>query len=170
MKGNLTRRGVRSWRLKYDLAPGPNGKRETKYATLKGTRAQAQSAAAAIIASIGAGTHVDSSALTVGQFIERWLDSVRDRVGNRTLDRYSELLRRHVGARVGDVPIQKLTAGDLMMVYAAMAQGRPRRSHPAPCAPRRAHHAAEHDAERVWPPLQSRRRRSHQCGDRGRVQ
>ena len=25
MKGNLTRRGVRSWRLKYDLAPGPDG-------------------------------------------------------------------------------------------------------------------------------------------------
>lgn len=122
MKGSLTRRGTRSWRLKYDLAPGPEGKRETKYATLRGTKAQAQAQAAAIIASIGAGVHVDPSALTVGQFIERWLDSVRDRVGNRTWDRYAELLRRHVGARVGHVPVQKLTAGDLMAIYAAMAK------------------------------------------------
>jgi integrase len=122
VKGNLTRRGARSWRLKYDLAPGPGGARETRYATLKGTRAQAQAQAAAIVASIGAGTHVDPSALTVGAFIERWLDSVRDRVGNRTWDRYAELLRGHVGSRVGHVPVQKLTAGDLMAIYAAMAK------------------------------------------------
>lgn len=122
MKGSLTRRGTRSWRLKYDLAPGPNGKRQTRYATLRGTRAQAQSAAATIIASIGGGTHVDPSALTVGTFIERWLDAVKDRVGNRTWDRYAELLRRHVASRVGHVPVQKLTAGDLMAIYAAMAK------------------------------------------------
>jgi integrase len=122
MKGNLTRRGERSWRLKYDLAANADGKRQTRYATLRGTRKQAQAAAAAIIASIEGGTHVDPNNLSVAAFIERWLDSVATRVGNRTLDRYAELLRRHVAARVGHVPVQKLTAGDLVAIYAAMAK------------------------------------------------
>ena len=122
LKGNLTRRGVRCWRLKYDLAAGPDGTGETRYATLKGTKAQAQAQAAAIIASIGAGIHVDPDNSPFQPFIERWLDGVKDRVGNRTFDRYREFLRRHVGARVGHVPVQKLIAGDLMAVYAAMAK------------------------------------------------
>ena len=37
MKGNLTRRGERSWRLKFDAGRNPvTGKREIKYVTLKG--------------------------------------------------------------------------------------------------------------------------------------
>jgi integrase len=38
------------------------------------------------------------------------------------LDRYGELLRRHVAARVGHVPVQKIPAGDLVAIYAAMAK------------------------------------------------
>ena len=60
--------------------------------------------------------------MSLASFIERWLDSVRDRVGNRTLDRCGELLRRHVAARVGHVPVQKITAGDLVAIYVAMAK------------------------------------------------
>jgi hypothetical protein len=41
MRGSLTRRG-RSWRLKYDVDRGPDGKRQVRYATVKGTRRQAE--------------------------------------------------------------------------------------------------------------------------------
>jgi hypothetical protein len=43
MKGNLTRRGQYSWRLKFDSGRDPaSGRRVTKYVTLKGTKAQAK--------------------------------------------------------------------------------------------------------------------------------
>ena len=72
MRGSLTRRGERSWRFKYDL-PG-NSKRETRYVTIKDTtKAKAQAEAAKIIASVAGGTHVDPSAETVAEFLERWL-------------------------------------------------------------------------------------------------
>src|SRR5262249_44850173 len=121
MKGHLTRRGKRSWRLKYDIAG--NGKRETRYVTIHGTKAQAQAEAAKIIATVGTGLHVDPSTETVAQFIERWLtDWANNNVSNKTWTRYAQLLRKHVAARVGAVPIQKLRAADLQAVYAAMAQ------------------------------------------------
>ena len=51
MKGNLTRRGRNSWRLKFEAGADPaSGARVTKYQTLRGTRREAQEQAAKIIA------------------------------------------------------------------------------------------------------------------------
>jgi integrase len=91
--------------------------------TLRGTKAQAQAEAAKILAGIAHGTHVDPTSETVAQFVERWLnDWANDNVANTTWSRYADLLRKHVVARVGSIPIQKLRAADLQAVYAAMAK------------------------------------------------
>jgi integrase len=122
MRGHLTRRGQRSWRLKYDLASGGSG-RQTRYVTLHGTRAQAEAQAAKVLASVAGGTHVDPSGETVAGFVERWLrDWADDNVSNKTWTRYAQLLRSHLAARVGHVPLQKLRAANLQAIYAAMAQ------------------------------------------------
>ena len=43
MRGNLTRRGKSSWRLKFDLGTDPvTGKRLTQYETVRGTKKEAQ--------------------------------------------------------------------------------------------------------------------------------
>jgi hypothetical protein len=123
MKGHLQRRGERSWRLKYDVGADATGDRQTRYVTLRGTKKQAHAEAAKILASLANGTHVDPSAETVAQFIERWLnDWGDDNVSNKTWTRYAQLLRKHVARRVGSMPIQKLRAADLQHVYAAMAK------------------------------------------------
>jgi integrase len=124
MRGSITRRGRSSWRLKYDLGRDPvTGRRQTRYATLRGTRAQAQAEAAKILASVATGTHVDPSTETTAAFIERWLaDWANANVSNKTWTRYAQLLRKHIAARLGSVPIQKLKAADLQAAYAAMAQ------------------------------------------------
>jgi integrase len=123
MRGHLIRRGERSWRLKYDLDAGPTGVRQTRYVTLKGTRAQAQAEANKILAGIAAGQHVDPSLETVAAFVERWLTTwANDNVSNKTWTRYAQLLRKHLCSRVGTVPLQKLRTADLQAVYAAMAR------------------------------------------------
>jgi len=120
VKGNLTRRGKTSWRFKYDV-PG-NGKRETRYVTLQGTKAQAQAEATKIAASIVTGLHVDPSTETVAAFVERWLkDWAAANVSNQTYEGYAQMLRKHLCPRVGKLVIQKLRAADLQAVYAAMA-------------------------------------------------
>ena len=59
----------------------------------------------------------------MAQFAERWLrDWADDNVSNKTWTRYAQLLRKHLCARVGTVPIQKLRAADLQAIYAAMAR------------------------------------------------
>jgi integrase len=123
MKGNLTRRGERSWRLKYDIGSDAAGDRQIRYVTLRGTKAEAQKAAAKILASVATGTHVDPSSETVRDFAERWLRDWADaNVSNKTWTRYSQLLRKHLCSRAGSLPIQKLKPADLQAVYAAMAR------------------------------------------------
>jgi integrase len=126
MKGNLTRRGKSSWRLKFDIGRDPVTRRRiTKFVTLHGTKAQAQTEAAKIIASAATGQHVDASRETVEQFAERWLrDWANNNVSNKTWTRYAQLLRKHLSDRLGSVSIQKLRAADLQTVYAAMAEER----------------------------------------------
>jgi integrase len=124
MRGNLTRRGKASWRLKFDADRDPaTGKRLTKFVTLHGTRRQAQEEAAKIMAAATTGEHVDASRETVASFVERWLHDWADaNVSNKTWTRYAQLLRNYLAARVGRVPLQKLRAADLQAIYAAMAQ------------------------------------------------
>ena len=124
MRGNITRRGKGSWRIKFELGKDPvTGKRQTRYHTVRGTRARAQAEAAKIIAGAVTGTYVDPSRETVAQFAERWLRDWADgNVSNKTFTRYEQLLRKHVSARVGSIPIQKLRAADLQNLYAVMAK------------------------------------------------
>jgi len=120
MKGHITRRGKNSWRLKYDLSG--TGKRETKYVTLRGTKKQAEAEAAKILASVATGLHIDPSTETVGAFVERWLnDWAAANVENQTYEGYAQMLRKHLSCRVGKIPMQKLRAANLQVVYAAMA-------------------------------------------------
>ena len=43
MRGNITRRGKASWRLKFDLGTDPaTGKRQTQFVTMRGTKKEAE--------------------------------------------------------------------------------------------------------------------------------
>src|SRR5262249_7208740 len=123
MRGHLQRRGERSWRLKYDIGSDAAGDRQIRYVTLRGTKAEAQKAAAKILANVAGGLHVDPSSEAVRDFVERWLrDWADSNVSNKTWTRYAELLRKHLCGRFGALPIQKLQPAHLQSVYAAMAK------------------------------------------------
>jgi hypothetical protein len=46
MRGNITRRGKRSWRIKFDVSAADDGKRIIRYETIRGTKKQAEAALA----------------------------------------------------------------------------------------------------------------------------
>jgi len=123
MKGHLQRRGARSWRLKYDTGGDGIEGRRTHYVTLRGTKSEAQKAAAKVLAAVASGVHVDPSSETVRDFVERWLrDWADDNVSNKTWTRYAQLLRKFLCSEFGTLPIQKLQPTHLQTLYTAMAR------------------------------------------------
>jgi integrase len=119
MTGHIRRRGASSWELKFDIAPDPlTGKRRTRTQSFKGNKKDAQIKLAALVTENARGDFVDTSKTTVSEFIERWIrDWAASHVSEKTLERYAELLRNHVGANIGSVRIQKLSALHLNELY-----------------------------------------------------
>jgi integrase len=119
-QGHIRQRGERSWELKFDLGRDPRtGKRRVRYVSFKGTKRAAQLELARLISENAVGGSVDPSRVTVAEFIERWLrDWAQAHVSPKTLERYRELLRNHVCARIGQAQLQKLRAVHINELYA----------------------------------------------------
>ena len=58
-EGSIIRRGKRSWRVKYDLPRDETGARRIAYATVKGTRAEAEKERRRLLTALDKGMHVD---------------------------------------------------------------------------------------------------------------
>jgi integrase len=134
MSGHIQRRG-NSWRLKFDIGIDADGKRRSRYHTFKGTKRDAQIKLALLIAENAKGEYVDTSKITIAEFVERWLrDWAQSHVSAKTFERYAELLRNHVVRHVGKLPLQKLRAININELYGTLLQG------PPPLAPRTVGH------------------------------
>jgi len=128
--GGIDPRGENSWRLRYRI----NGKRFTK--TVRGTKTEAQKALRDLLHSGDTGTHVAPDKITVGQWVEQWIASGapgrrQKKVGRRTIERYSELLRCHAVPTLGPRRLQQLQASEVDALYVDLA---------AKLKPRTAHH------------------------------
>src|SRR6516162_9676062 len=129
--GGIDARGDNTWRLRYRI----NGRRYTK--TVEGTRAQAQKALRDLLHAADTGNHVAPDKMSVGQWIEHWIsigcpgNKKRREVGQRTIERYAELLRHHVVPTLGHRPLQQLQATEIDALYVQVGKRR---------SPRTAHH------------------------------
>jgi integrase len=143
LRGNITRRGQHSWRLKFDSSErDASGKRNTRYLTIRGSRREAERKLAALLTADAAGSYVEPSQTTVGEFvggrIAAW--EAAGRISARTLQRYQQLLAHQIQPHLGAKLLQKLRPLDIEAWHAALrANGRVRGS--GGCAPRTISHA-----------------------------
>jgi integrase len=130
--GGIDHRGENVYRLRYRA----NGKRFTK--TFHGKLSEARKELRALVRSGDTGEHVDPSRLTVAQWIDQWIAAGapgrrKQKVSQRTLERYEQLLNTHVNPKLGARPLQQLQATEIDRLYADIAEA-------ATIAPRTQHH------------------------------
>src|SRR5947207_1146947 len=124
--GHVRRRGKRSWELKYDIDADPQtGQRRIRYASVKGTKREAEAELVRLMAEANRGDHVDPSKATLGNFLDRWEAWVATQVSAKTLERYSELLKHHVRPHLGAARIQKLRTVDFADLYGRLQKPKP---------------------------------------------
>ncbi|MGY4237311.1 integrase [Bradyrhizobium sp. USDA 4449] len=138
MKGHLRERSPGRWAIILDRHDPASGKRKRKWHSFKGTKREAQVECARLISEMKGGSYIDPSKLTVADWIEQWLEAGapgrrRKKPGQRTLERYGQLLRTHVKPALGARLLQKLRAPEIDRLYADIeAKGA--------ISPRTAHH------------------------------
>lgn len=130
--GGIDQRGDGVFRLRYRV----NRKRFA--VTFHGSLSEARKKLRDLLGTADKGEHVDPSKMTVGEWIDTWLDAGapgrrRKKVSQRTLERYGQLLRTHVKPALGERPLQQLRAPEIDKLYAGLdVDGK--------IAPRTAHH------------------------------
>jgi integrase len=130
-RGNITRRGKNSWRLKFEAGDRDpvSGKRRTRYVTVQGTKKDAQAELTRLLAAVDSGTAVDPSKVTVAEYIRGWLNDAHGLSG-KTVERYRELAARQIIPHLGTTPLQKLRPAQVqnwhaMLLRAGGADGKP---------------------------------------------
>jgi len=123
MRGNITRRGKTSWRLKIEIGRDANGNRKIHYETVRGKRADAERKLTDLLKSLDDRTLVDKSNVTVAEFLDRWdRDWAVDNLSPKTVERFRELIRLHIKPRIGAVKLQELKPADLAEFYATLSR------------------------------------------------
>jgi integrase len=114
--GGIDTRGENSHRLRYRVA----GRRFS--ITFHGTLSDARKELRKLVRSGDTGEHVEPDKTTVAQWIDQWIAAgapgrKKKKVGQRTIERYEELLRVHVKPKLGARPLQKLRATEIDDLY-----------------------------------------------------
>lgn len=108
MRGNITRRGKSSWRLKFDIGTDPaTGKRQSRFVTVRGKRQDAQRELARLLNSAHDGTLVEPSKVTIAEYLRVWLDGPHG-LSPKTVERYQQLAQRQIIPHVGGFQLQKI--------------------------------------------------------------
>jgi integrase len=118
MRGNITRRGKSSWRLKYDVGTG--SERQIAYVTVRGTRKQAEAELAKRLTELAEGHYVPPTVETVESYARHWIaDIAPTSRAAITIERYQTLLRAHIIPGLGAIELQKLDGMSIDRFYAS---------------------------------------------------
>jgi integrase len=116
MRGNITRRGKSSWRLKYDVGTG--SERQIAYVTVRGTRKQAEAELAKRLTELADGRYVARSLETVETYVQHWLANIAPaKSGPSSLAQYETMVRNHVLHELGAIELQRLDAAAIDRLY-----------------------------------------------------
>jgi len=119
MRGNITRRGKRSWRLKFDAGRDQDGKRLIHYRTVQGTKKGAEQELAKRLNELADGRYIAPTADTVETYARHWLENIAPaRRSAVTVERYRTLIETHLIPNIGSVTLQKLDGVAIDKLYA----------------------------------------------------
>lgn len=122
MRGNITRRGKSSWRLKFDMGRDPvTGKRKTRYVTVRGKRQDAERELTKRLNAVHDGTDVEPSKLTVREYVADWLGNETG-LSPKTLERYKQLAEQQVYPHLGNRVMQKLKPSEVQVWHGVLAK------------------------------------------------
>ena len=122
MKGNITRRGKNSFRLKFDAGIDANGKRKIQYHTFRGSKREAEDKLTELMASVGTGSYVEPSKIMVADFVRACIDQwqASGKISAVTAGRYRELLTNQIAPFMGTMVLQKLRRLDIEKWHTAL--------------------------------------------------
>jgi len=118
--GQIIPRGQRNWLVRVFLGRNASGKRRYHNKSIRGTRKDAQRYLNGILRDTDLGIFVEPSAISVNEYLDRWLATAAERISGRTFHDYQGLLRRYIRPALGDHHLSDLAPLNLQEFYARL--------------------------------------------------
>src|SRR5690242_13508109 len=96
MRGHIRQRSRGSWSIVLYVGRDASGRPKQKWYTVRGTKRDAERRLAELQHELNTGSYIEPSKLSLGQFLERWLDHAQTNVSAKTHERYVEIVRKHL--------------------------------------------------------------------------
>lgn len=139
--GHIRQRSPGSWEIRYSLGrDAASGRHRVATATVKGDRRAAEKELRRLLRSLDEGAHVDPTRMTVRQWLDRWLEAVREEVSPKSHERYAEIVRNFLAPELGALPIVKLSPPHIQSAYGKWATSGRRDGKPGGLSPRTRRH------------------------------
>ena len=117
MRGHIRKRYKGSWSVVIDTKDAA-GKRERTWITVEGEEGKCRSKAHGATPATGINTYVDTSKLTVGEWLTQWLAVAKSEMRPATVSRYQSILDgRLLKAPIASMLVQKLRSIDIETYY-----------------------------------------------------
>jgi integrase len=126
MQGHIRQRGKTSWAVVLDIGVKPNGRRNVKWHSVKGSREDAERERVRLLHELNIGAYIEPAHETVATYLRRWLDDyARMKVSAKTFERYEEIVEKQLIPALGHYKLAKLRPPHIQGYYAkACATGR----------------------------------------------
>lgn len=120
MRGHITRRGD-AWRVHVYLGrDAETGKQRYFTRTVRGTKRDAETACAKLVAEAARGEHGETAAGTVRELLDRWVAHIEPNVSPSTLAAYRIYLDKWILPALGSKKLDRLRPDDLDRFYGSM--------------------------------------------------
>jgi integrase len=124
MRGYTTKKSNRYYAVIYEGVDPSTGKERRRWFAAGTRRADAERLVTEIMKRKNDGEYRPPDRITFGAYLtDRWLPTKRSQLRPSTFDSYRRNIERHVVPALGAIPLQRLSAEDLDMFYAALAVG-----------------------------------------------
>lgn len=130
------------YRVMINLGRDAQGRRRMQTEVVRGTKREAEHRERELLNARDSGTSIEPHRFTVAEFMERWLDSTRDKVEERTWGRYEQLTRNQIVPALGHLRLAKVRPLHIEAAEAEwLRRGNRRTNPPSPLSPRSVLHA-----------------------------
>jgi len=120
VRGHITRRG-NAWRVHIYLGrDAATGKQRYLTRSVRGTKREAETVCASLVAEASRGRFGEQASGTVGELLEQWMTHLEADASPSTLAAYRVYLRRWIVPRLGEKKLDRLRPSDLDRLYAEL--------------------------------------------------
>jgi integrase len=125
MRGSIRERSPGRFAIILEQHDATTGARKRKWHSFAGTKRQAQIECARLISEMKSGAYLEPAKLSVGQFLERWLEHQKPLLSPRSAERYADLVRKNIVPLLGAVLLTQLQPMQISAAFSrALESGR----------------------------------------------